>query len=317
MLELAAAFLVDLAVGDPVYTFHPVRLMGAFIARGETFSRRLIRNEKLAGILLAVSLPLIVWSVCSALLYFLHQIHPALFWTVNAAGIYSALSMHDLRKEGFRVYHHLKKNDLDSARQDLARIVGRDTGNLSKEEIVRGTVETVAESTLDGIIAPLFFAALGGAPLALAYKAVNTLDSMIGHKTERYLHFGWFAARQDEIWNRIPSWLSAWIIPAAAFFVNGRLSEAAYVAWNDGVAAPHGSGTVPQAAFSGALGLQFGGLSYYKGVEVSKPKLGFKQREFDPEDIPKSIRLMVISAWISLVFMMVLSYATALCKALI
>lgn len=303
MFELTAAFLFDLWLGDPVYRFHPVRLMGNFIERGEIFLRKTISNEKLAGAFLAVLLPVTAAVLAWFLIRLLSFIHPALGTAAEVFGIYSAISVHDLKKEALMIYADLGKSDLPKARVDLGRIVGRDTVNLSQKEVIRASVETVAESTLDGIVAPLFFAALGGAPLALAYKAVNTLDSMIGHKNERYTNFGFFAAKLDEAANWIPARLSFVLSSLAAFFVTGRFSEAVYAGKLHGISGNSGNGAIPEATFAGALGLQLGGPStYYGGKVVEKPLLGFPKKDFDREDILASIQLMIATAWITLGF---------------
>ena len=196
-MPLLVAFLADLCVGDPVYWYHPARIMGKIIEQGEKFLRRYIYAEKLAGALLAVSFPILVFCFMWGLLFWVGKINFILAQIINILGIYTSISIHDLKKEAKQIFLDLGNKNLDKARSDLARIVGRDTAHLDEQEIVRATVETVAESTVDGIVAPLFYAALGGAPLALAYKAINTLDSMIGHMNERYRDFGFVAAELE------------------------------------------------------------------------------------------------------------------------
>lgn len=305
---LALAFLLDLWVGDPVYPFHPVRIMGQIVERGETFLRRIVCHEKMAGTILASLLPLAVFFLTLGLIFWLGKIHFWLAWGTNLFGIYSALSIHDLRKEGIHIFRALEQNDLDKARKNLARIVGRSTDGLDQKEILRASIETIAESTVDGIIAPLFYAALGGAPLALAYKAVNTLDSMIGHLNERYRNFGFFAAKQDEFWNWIPARLSYFAISFAAFILNFRIKEAFVAGWRNGIVASYGNGAIPEATFAGALGLRLGGVNRYEGQVVEKPFLGFKQKDFDLMDLKKSLNLMMAASWVALVGIILLKY---------
>lgn len=302
MTALLAAFLLDLKLGDPFYRFHPVRVMGRIIEKGESFLRALITSEKTAGAVLAFFLPVAAAGLVWGILQLLYRVYPALAWAANVYGIYSSVSVHDLRKEALIVHQNLEAGDLPEARKSLARIVGRDTAGLDEKETVRAAVETVAESTLDGVVAPLFYAALGGAPLALAYKAVNTLDSMIGHMNERYRDFGYFAAKQDEFWNLLPALLSHYVSSAAAVFTTGRGKQAFAAGWRDGVTARNGNGAMPEAAFAGALGLRLGGVNYYEGREVRRPFLGAEEAEkdFDREDIPKSCRLMLAASWVSL-----------------
>lgn len=298
---LVLAFLLDFWLGDPVYAWHPVRLMGKAIESGETFWRRVIRHEKLAGAILAFALPVFVFLGVSWAVEWFSKIHFLAGFSVQVFGIYSAISVKDLHGEGLRVYQSLKKGELGQARKDLSRIVGRDTDSLSEKDVVRGSVETIAESTMDGIVAPLFYAALGGAPLALAYKAVNTLDSMIGHRSNRYLNFGFAAAKQDEMWNWIPARISYVASALAAIVTNSRKWNAWAVGWRYGAQAPYGNSAVPEATFAGALGLELGGRSTYQGRIVDHPLLGIACKSFDVEDIQKALKLMGIASWITLV----------------
>ncbi len=312
MIALLAAFLLDLSYGDPEYRAHPVRLMGLAIARGEDFLRKRFGNLRSGGALLAFALPGFVFTLSWGLIALAGRVHWSLGWLVNVFGIYSAVSVHDLRREALRIYADLGQGDLERARRDTGRIAGRDTDGLSREEVIRAAVESVGESTLDGIVAPIFYAALGGAPLALAYKAVNTLDSMIGHQNERYRDFGFFSAKLDEAVNWIPARVAYSMISAAAFFVNRRMPEALYVGWEHGVAAGNGNGAIAEAAFAGALGLRLGGINFYQGRKVEKPYLGFSGKDFDREDILRSVRLMSASAWVSVISMMHVSYGLEL-----
>lgn len=313
-MTLTFAFLLDLLVGDPIYRFHPVRLMGRIIAQGESFFRRLIPDEKIAGAILAVMLPASTFFLVWLLIFFLGKVHFLLGWGASLFGIYSAISVRDLQKEGIQICKDLEDKDLERARRNLARIVGRDTHRLNEKEILRASIETIAESTMDGIVAPLFYAALGGAPLALAYKAVNTLDSMIGHLNERYRKFGFVAAKQDELWNWIPARLSYFAIVLASLFIKVRFKEALFVGWRDGIITSHGNGAVPESAFAGALGLRLGGIDFYEGRGVSKPFLGFRQKKFDTNDLLISLRLMLVASWVTLIVAVILNYWINLTK---
>lgn len=300
MPGLVLAFILDLAIGDPVYRWHPVRLMGRAIEKGEAFLRGHMASEKTGGALLALTLPLTVFILAGAAVFFLGRIHWALGWTANMLGIYAALSVRDLQNEGLRICASLGRKDISGARSDLARIVGRDTQHLDEREILRASVETVAESLVDGIIAPLLYAALGGAPLALAYKAVNTLDSMIGHKNERYRNFGRVAAKQDELWNWIPARLSCPMIGLAAYFVTGRIRQAFASGWRYGVLPHYGNSAIPEAAAAGALGLRLGGVNTYEGRSAEKPFLGVSEKDFERDDLRKMLKLMILASCFSL-----------------
>ncbi len=300
MLALLTAFILDLFIGDPVYYFHPVRIIGRAIQDVESSLRYRIKNEKVAGAILALGIPMMVFLVTGVLLLSIKELSYEFFWALNVFGIYSALSVHDLKKHVIVVYENLKEGNLDKARRSLAKIVGRDTHSLDEKEIVRAGVETVAESTVDGIVAPLFYAAIGGAPLALAYKAVNTLDSMIGHKNERYLKFGYVAAKQDELWNWIPARIAYLAGCVAAFFMRVKFKEAWHAGWKYGLQAAHGISAIPEATFAGAMGLQLGGRNSYQGRVEDRPLLGEGSRDFNPHHIHMSVNLMMATSWTTL-----------------
>ena len=311
MLALLFAFLADILIGDPVYPYHPVRLMGKAIEWTESFLRRTIQNEKLAGTLLALSFPLTVWVLVGGIIFVLMKIHFVLGWLANCLGIYSSISIHDLRQEGMRIYRDLKEGDLLKARSNVARIVGRDTTNLSEDEVIRATIESIAENSVDGIIAPMFFAALGGAPLALAYKAVNTLDSMIGYKNEQYLRFGAFAAEQDNIVNWIPARLGYFLIGLASFFVTPRGKEAFEVGLSYAMNQSYSNSPIPEATFAGALGVRLGGQNLYQGKIVQTPYLGLSIKPFHRETVLECLRLMIATAWMTLFLCLMIHYGIA------
>jgi adenosylcobinamide-phosphate synthase len=297
-MSLILAFLADLWFGDPRYAPHPVRVMGRAIEWGEKFLRRRVPQERLAGALLAFIFPSTVFLCVWFLISWAGRTHHLLAQTINIFGIYTAISIHDLKKEAGKISEDLRGKDVEKARKDLSGIVGRDTDNLDEKEIVRAAVETVAESAVDGIIAPLFYAAIGGAPLALAYKAVNTLDSMVGHLNERYRNFGFMAAKQDRAANWVPARLSYGIMACASFFT-GRMKQAFFIGWKDGVKSGENS-AIPEAVFAGALGVRLGGDNTYGGRLVRKPFLGRPERPLEYRVILESIRLMLITSWLTL-----------------
>lgn len=299
MLKIILAFVIDFFVGDPAYPLHPARLMGRAITWGEDYLRAKVEDERQAGAILAVAIPAAVFLITYVIIEGLKSIHPAFSFAAGVFGIYSAISVRDLYREGEAVLHQVQRGDLPAGRTQVARIVGRDTENLDEKEVLRAAVEAVSESTVDGIIAPLFFAALGGAPLALAYKAVNTLDSMIGHQNERYKDFGFVAAKMDEVWNWVPARLSFFLTCAAAYFKEKRHKEA----WQAGL--PHvltirGNSAVPEASFAGALGVQLGGPSSYQGRVVDKPFLGTPERELNTVTLHRCLDLMLLVSWFAL-----------------
>lgn len=311
MFEIIIAFVLDIFLGDPPYAWHPVRVIGRWIEGSEKWLRAYF-SPKAGGLLQAVIIPALAFVAGWFFVGLASQFHPMLKEIVSIYFLYSTISVENLAAEAKKVYSALRVDKLESARRNLSRIVGRDTENLTKEEVVRGTVETVAESFVDGVLSPLFYAALGGAPLALAYKAVNTLDSMVGLKTPRYREYGRSAAKLDEWANWIPARISWFLIGIAAFFVNGRSREAWRVGWEHGLEGSHSNGIVPEAAFAGALGVELGGTNFYNGEKVETPKLGYPMRPLDASDIRMASRLMKASSWAALIFALVLNSLTVL-----
>ncbi len=287
--ELIAAFLLDLAIGDPRWLPHPVRLIGRGIAFLENSIRpRIPKNyEKIAGVLLVV---LIVLP--AALIAFL--ISEALnlpgrgILAVAAAAIMiylvaTTIALRELVSSANLVISSVKQGDLVAARGKLSMIVGRDTQSLDENGVLRAAIETVAENLSDGVIAPVFYLAIGGLPLAIAYKAINTLDSMVGYKNEKYLSFGWAAARLDDIANFVPARLTGLLVVLASFcyFLLQRPGNAFSLARNsfrimrrDGRNHTSPNSGIPEAAMAGALGVRLGGPSTYGGILVQKPFIG-------------------------------------------
>ncbi|HHT9120762.1 MAG TPA: adenosylcobinamide-phosphate synthase CbiB, partial [Candidatus Hypogeohydataceae bacterium YC41] len=190
--------------------------------------------------------------------------------------------------------------ELDTARRHLSGIVGRDTHKLEEGQIIRATVETVAENTVDGILAPLFYAFLGGPALAMAYKAVNTLDSMIGYKNDRYLHFGWASARLDDLANYVPARFASRLIPLASLLVGLRYKECYFFTIRDGRKHPSPNSGIPEAAFAGALGVQLGGPSTYGGILSEKPLLGEPVEPMTTQKISEAVKLAYITSFLGL-----------------
>ena len=220
-LAVLGGFGLDLLLADPAWMPHPVVLMGKIIARLEQLLRRIFPDtpagQQMAGRVLAAVLPLGTWAVTAAVCALAYHIHPALGFGVELLWCWQALALQGLADESSRVYPPLKAGDLPAARRQVSRIVGRDTAALSSEGVAKAAVETVAENFSDGVLAPLFYLLIGGAPLGLAYKAVNTMDSMVGYKNQRYLYFGRAAAHLDDAANWIPARLAAlvWIAASA------------------------------------------------------------------------------------------------------
>lgn len=299
-MEIFLAYLLDLILGDPRWFPHPVRGIGYVITKTEQFLRCLKIAERLAGVILAVFIVGGVFLISTGLINLARFIHPTLGTGLSIVLIFTTLSIKSLYQESMKVYWALQKGDILKARKDLAMIVGRDTENLDFVEIVRAGVETVAENTVDGVISPLFFAFLGGAPLALAYKAINTLDSMVGYRNEKYIRFGWASARLDDIANFIPARIAGILMPLAAFLCGERGFEALKIVLRDGQKHPSPNSGISEAAVAGALGVQLGGLNFYQGKPSPKPTLGDSTRSLTPEDIYRANRIMLVTSGLAL-----------------
>ncbi len=308
---LPAAFILDMIFGDPQSDYHPIRYMGKAVAALEPhFIGRVKRSETrrsiamiIAGGIFAISLISAAWILTWTAVNFADRIHPFLGMCLQIGLIYFCISARCLEDAAMTVYDALKQNDLQEAKQKLAMIVGRDVENLSEQGVTRAAVETVAENLVDGVISPLFFAALGGAPLAMAYKMVNTLDSMIGYKNEKYMDFGKIAARTDDIANFIPARLSVPLISVAAHLLLGKGKEAWNTAIREGRNHSSPNSGYSEAAFSGALGVRLGGPNYYGGQLVSKPYIGESFGETDTGHIRAACRLMIFSSFLWLLIL--------------
>ncbi len=290
MFELALALGLDVLLGDPGWLPHPVVGMGKLISAGEDFLRLRIANQRLAGALLVVVVVGTTFSLSVGLIHLAYCLHPLLGRLLSIFLIFTTLSLRSLEQAARQVYKHLSIHDLPGARQAVSHLVGRDTRNMNETEVVRAGIESVAENSIDGLVAPFFYALLGGAPLALAYKAVNTLDSMLGYRNERYLDFGRAAARLDDAANYIPARLSYILIPLAAGLK--RMAKAVNIIGRDGRKHPSPNSGLAEAGFAAALGVQLGGENYYAGQPSPRSLLGDKEREMTREDILRATNLL-------------------------
>ena len=296
-LAILAAFLLDALIGDPPVLPHPVRVMGFFITRGEVLLRRLFpRWEGLAGTLLVILAAALSFLIPLTVLRLSRRLSPWLEFSLGVIFSFQCLAARQLSREALKVYRKISAGDIEGARSAVAMIVGRDTGGLLLEGVTKAAVETVSENLCDGVIAPLFFLALGGAPLAMLYKAVNTLDSMIGYKNSRYLHFGRCAAKLDDALNWLPARLSAWLIIASSTLLGFDSRNAFRVYRRDRGNHASPNSAHPEAACAGALGLALAGDAFYEGKLEKKPVIGDALRPIESEDIRRSIALMYVSA---------------------
>ena len=298
-LALLFAFLLDLIAGDPERFPHPVRWMGRLITAAEGRIRKAMpateRGERLGGVLLWVAVVGAVYGVTLGVLYLSYKLSPTLTLVISVYLVWTCLSVKSLGDEAMGVAGALGQG-IEEGRERLKRIVGRDTSGLKEEEVLRATVETVAENSSDGVIAPLFFLALGGPALMMAYKAVNTLDSMVGYKNGSYAHFGWFSARADDAANFIPARLTGALIVSASFILGYNWMKSAAILLRDGRKHPSPNSGVPEAAMAGALGLQLGGAASYGGGVSAKPLIGDLLCRFDGAMVASSVKVMRTAA---------------------
>lgn len=305
--ELVLAAVLDALIGDPRWIPHPVRLMGRCIAWCDAFLHERCRGSKgllVAGIGLAVGLPACVFGVSAGLIGLAQRLDGLLGSVVTIWLASTALAARDLWDHVRAVERPLLAGDLPAARQAVGMIVGRDTAHLSDSEVSRATVETIAESTADGIIAPLFYLALGGVPLALAYKAINTLDSMVGHRDERYIEFGWASARLDDVTNWIPARLTAGLLIVGAALIPTRsydVTRGWVVVLRDGGHHPSPNSGRPEATMAGLLGVRLGGTNFYDGVADERPLLNPEGQAVEPQDIASALRLMVVASLLGVI----------------
>ncbi len=296
------AYLADLIFGDPTWFPHPVKGIGKLIVFFEKHLRKISngKNEKTIGVLLFFLVTGISSLIAFAALNFftgLNRFVGAAIWVYIG---YASLAVKDLGVEANKIFKELKTGSLAEARKKLARIVGRDTENLKEEKIVTAAVESIAESTNDGIVAPLFYLCLGGPVLAIAYKTVNTLDSMVGHKNEKYRNFGWFSAKMDDVVNFIPARLTGLLISLSFLLTGKGFLNPFQTMLKDGRKHSSPNSGIPEAAMAGGLGIKLGGRVSYDGEVFEKPYLGEELKKPEPEQITVAIRISFISSLLAL-----------------
>jgi adenosylcobinamide-phosphate synthase len=320
-IKITAALLVDQLIGDPRWLPHPVRIIGWFCLWFEGIFRKLFTSKKLAGFCTVVSVLLVTTAAVGMLMGVAASISSALTDCIAVLIVYTTVAAKDLIVHSRKVYACLRPGeDIDAARKAVSMIVGRDTENLDKAGVSRACVETVAENIVDGVTAPLFFgivcsmlspvygfndigfAALG----AMTYKAINTMDSMFGYKNDKYLEFGWAAARLDDLANFIPARLSGLMVIVSAFILKLDRQGSAKIFFRDRLQHSSPNSAHTEAAVAGALGVQLGGDSFYFGKLTSKPVIGDKTREVCEDDIVRTERIMQIGSLLFTVLLLLL-----------
>lgn len=302
VLPLIIGFVLDFILGDPYSLPHPIRLIGTLISKLENFMRKNFHgNERLSGTVLALCVMALSGGITFALCFICYKINTMLGIIAEGILCYYLLAAKCLKKESMKVYSAINENDTERARKAVSMIVGRDTQCLDEKGIIKAAVETVAENTSDGVTAPIFWIMLGGAPMGMLYKAVNTMDSMIGYKNERYINFGRFAAKLDDVLNFFPSRITALIMVLSAHIIGLDGKSALHIWKRDRYnhASPNSAQT--EAVCAGALNVQLAGDAYYFGKLCKKKTIGDNLRSIENEDIRRSNRLMYCTSVIMLV----------------
>ena len=309
ILAVVLGFVLDLLIGDPHWLYHPIRLVGALISALEKLLRGVFPKNKngelTAGVFLLALTAGITTGCAWGLLYLAGRIHPWVRFALETVMCYQLLATKALKDETMKVYTALSQGDLKQARYAVSMVVGRDTEVLDETGVTKAAIETVAENASDGVIAPLLFLAIGGAPLRFFYKAVNTMDSMVGYKNDKYLYFGRAAARFDDVLNYIPARLSGALMSAAASFCGLDAGNAWKIFLRDrrNHSSPNSAHT--EAAAAGALHIQLAGNAYYFGKLYEKPTIGDPDRPVEYEDIRRVNRLLYATAVLTLIVFMV------------
>lgn len=303
MIQLSIGFILDLIVGDPNNPFHPVRGIGYIAKRLEGLFRNILKDYlKIAGLIVWVLTVLITVGIVFEIVNISNRINIYFGIILEGILIYFCISSKGLVVEGYKVISFLLKDDIDGARKQLSFIVGRDTASLDKEGIIKAVVETIAENMADGVIAPLFYAGIFGAPFAFAYKAVNTLDSMFGYKNDKYIKFGYFPAKLDDVFNYIPARITGLLIVLASALLGYDYKNSYKIYKRDRYNHTSPNSAHPEAAMAGALGIQLGGANYYFGKLVKKPTIGDKIKEIEIKDAYKTAKVLYLSSLIGFIF---------------
>lgn len=316
MIAFVCGFVLDLVFGDPHALPHPIRLIGTLIAGLEKKLLKLqMRDEKrefYKGILLVVLVLFSTGAVAALVLVVAYWLHPVAGIVIESVMTYQILATKCLKDESMKVYQSLNEQGLEAGRVAVSMIVGRDTNVLDETGVVKAAVETVAENTSDGVIAPMLYTALGGPVLGFVYKAVNTMDSMVGYKNDKYLYFGRAAAKLDDVVNFIPARISAYLMIAAAYIggkaFDGKQAYRIYKRDRRNHASPNSAQT--ESVCAGALGIQLAGDASYFGKVVKKPYIGDAHRAVEREDIVRVNRLMYVTAVISEVLCLVIMFVS-------
>lgn len=307
---MCTSYILDLIIGDPYSFPHPVRFIGNLIRFIENKIRKIFKSNnqlKIGGFILWI-LTVGITFLVTYLILRAFSINKILFFIISSLILYTTLSTKCLADEAKKIYNVLKTGDIEKSRKQLSYIVGRDTTQLNEQEIIRATVETVAENTVDGIISPMLYGFIGGPVLAMSYKAINTLDSMVGYKNEKYGDIGFASAKIDDIANYIPARITPIFMMVASLILGFNAKESLKIAIRDRKNHKSPNCAYSEGSVAGALGIQLGGTNIYFGKEVYKPTIGDKKRELEIEDIIRTNKIMYLTSFVALIIFSSITY---------
>lgn len=299
VIAIFIVLLLDWLIGDPYSWPHPVKLIGNFIYACLKLENLKTKFPFLFGVLLWFSTVALTVSITYGILWGASQLHPILYWGIWIYLAYTCLATRSLAFEALKVYKAIQSGSIEKARYQVGMIVGRETDQLSIPEICNATIETVAENASDGVIGPLFCLFLGGPVLAMGYKAINTLDSMVGYKTVKYRKIGFVSAKMDDLVNLIPARFTWFFMLASARILQLDFRNAIKIGWRDRYQHASPNSAFPESVVAGALGIQLGGAHVYHGELISKPTIGDSMRNVEAEDILTSISMLYMTTMVS------------------
>ena len=308
-MELTIGFILDLLIGDPNNPFHPVRGIGLLASKLETIFRKLLKNSlKIAGLIVWMITIVLTFAITYGIIFVCMKINKYLGIIVQGIIIYFCISAKGLVVEGYKVIKYLNEGNIEKSRKQLSYIVGRDTESLDSKGITRAVIETIAENMSDGVIAPILFAGIFGAAGSMAYKAVNTMDSMFGYKNDKYIEFGYFPAKLDDLFNYIPARVTGILIIISSFFLKRDYKNSFKIYKRDRYNHTSPNSAHPEAAMAGALDIQLGGANYYFGKIVEKPVIGDKIKEIEINDVKKTAEILYLSAVMGFILMVIIKF---------
>ncbi|WP_244835458.1 cobalamin biosynthesis protein [Clostridium sp. BJN0001] len=313
MFSIIIGFILDIIIGDPDNPFHPVRFIGKLCSIFEKITRKLFKNSlKFAGLITWILVSLVSVLLSLSIVKIAFMINFVFGIIIEGVIIYFCISCRALHKEGRKVIESLEKGDINESRKRLSYIVGRDTKNLDEKGIIRAVIETIAENISDGVIAPLLFIGIFGAVGGVLYKAVNTMDSMFGYKNEKYIEFGYFAAKIDDIFNFIPSRLTGFFVIVSSLILNYNYINSFKIFKRDRKKHLSPNSAQSESAVAGALEVRLGGPNYYFGKLVEKPFLGTELKTIEISDVKRAVKILYTVSFIGFIVSISLSLSVFL-----